>query len=89
MPDHSRDPKSIRLPGIFVDVVTVAEDLAQHGQTFASAAFDADLVRQGPMESIALPPIEDGPRRYVAARCLREIRDGDVVNLGIGMADPD
>lgn len=86
VPDHSRDPKDIRLPGIFVDAVVVA-DPAQHGQTFASTVFNPDFVRQGPMESIALPPIEDGPRRYVAARCLREVRNGDIVNLGIGMAE--
>lgn len=83
--DHSRDPKSIRVPGIFVDAVVLAA-AGEHPQTYATA-FDPAFVRQGPLESLTLPPIEPGPRRWIAARCLEEIRDGDVVNLGIGMAE--
>lgn len=83
--DYSRDPKDIRLPGIFVDAVVVAGK-EQHAQTY-DRQFDAALVRQGPVESIDLGHLDGGPRRWIAARCMEELREGDVVNLGIGIAE--
>ncbi len=85
VPDYSRDPKSIRVPGIFVDAVVVAEP-EEHWQTY-STLFDPALISQGPLDALTLPCLEAGPRRWIAARCLEEIRAGDVVNLGIGMAE--
>ena len=43
--------------------------------------FDPDFVRQGPLDSIDLGHLEDGPRRWIAARCTDELREGDVVNI--------
>ena len=83
--DFSRDPKGIRVPGIFVDAVVQAR-AENHMQTFAEA-FNPDYVRQGDIESIALAPLEDGVRRIIACRSFLEIREGDVVNLGIGMPE--
>ncbi|MBS1827515.1 MAG: acyl CoA:acetate/3-ketoacid CoA transferase [Acidobacteria bacterium] len=83
--DHSRNPKDIRLPGIFVDAVVVAPG-ELHPQTY-DRQFDPDFVRQGPLDSIDLGVLEDGPRRWIAARCTQELREGDVVNLGIGIAE--
>lgn len=83
--DFSRDPKSIRIPGIFVDAVVLGNP-EHHMQTFAEA-FNPGYVRQGDIESEELPPLEDGPRRYVACRSFLEIKEGDIVNLGIGMPE--
>jgi propionate CoA-transferase len=83
--DFSRDPKAIRVPGIFVDAVVLARP-ENHRQTFAEA-FNPDFVRQGDIEGIDLPPLEDGSRRIIACRSFLEIGDGDVVNLGIGMPE--
>lgn len=85
VPDHSRDPKSIRIPGIFVDAVVVAA-AENHWQTY-DGAFNASYVRQGAVTMADLQPLPLGPRRWIAARCLEELRAGDVVNLGIGMAE--
>ena len=83
--DFSRDPKSIRVPGIFVDAVVQASP-ENHPQTFAEA-FNPDYIRQGDIETIGLEPLEPGVRRVIACRSFLEIRDGDVVNLGIGMSE--
>jgi propionate CoA-transferase len=83
--DHSRDPKLIRIPGIFVDAVVLARP-ENHRQTFAED-FNPAYVRQGDIASIELPPLEAGARRIIAGRSCQEIRDGDVVNLGIGMPE--
>lgn len=83
--DYSRDPKSIRIPGIFVDTVVVAPG-EEHPQTYANP-FHAPYIEQGPLDRIDMAHLEDGPRRWIAARCLEELREGDVVNLGIGIAE--
>jgi propionate CoA-transferase len=83
--DYSRDPKGIRVPGIFVDAVVQARP-ENHPQTFAEA-FNPDFIRQGNIEAVDLQPLEPGARRVIACRSFLEIRDGDVVNLGIGMPE--
>ncbi|MFM7748896.1 MAG: malonate decarboxylase subunit alpha, partial [Opitutaceae bacterium] len=82
--DGVADPKAVRVPGLLVDLVVVA-DPAEHAQTFGTP-FDADFVTSGG----ALPapePVRAAERRVIGARALREIRAGDVVNLGIGLPE--
>jgi propionate CoA-transferase len=83
--DFSRDPKSIRLPGIFVDVVVLANK-ANHMQTFAEQ-FNPSYITQGDAGEVQMALMEPGPRRYIARRALNEIQSGDVVNLGIGIPE--
>ncbi len=83
--DGSRDPKSIQVPGIFVDAVVVARP-AHHMQTFAEQ-FNPAYVAQGDSASVQLDPMPDGPRRYICSRAFQEISPGDIVNLGIGMPE--
>lgn len=83
--DYSRDPKSIVIPGIFVDVVVVSPP-EDHMQTY-DEPFNPAYVQQGDIRDIDLPRMEDGPRRYVSCRAFQEISTGDIVNLGIGMPE--
>lgn len=83
--DIGRDPKAIRVPGIFVDVVVVSSP-ENHMQTFAEA-FNPDYCVQGNLQGAPLPLLEPGPRRIIAARSMEELRGGEIVNLGIGMAE--
>ena len=83
--DYSRDPKSIVIPGNLVDAVVLARP-EDHMQTFAEP-FNPGYTCQGDPNGSPLAPMEDGPRRYIACRSLTEVRDGDVVNLGIGMPE--
>lgn len=86
VPDYSRDPKNIDIPGILVDVVVVAPDKTCHTQTFAEE-FNKAYISQGNIEELDLPPVEAGARRIIAERALNEIPLGSVVNLGIGMPE--
>jgi propionate CoA-transferase len=83
--DFSRDPKSIIIPGIFVDAVVFGRK-ENHMQTFAEQ-FNCSYVTPGDIAGLALPPLEEGPRRYISARALRECRAGNVINLGIGIPE--
>ena len=82
--DRIADPKAVRVPGMLVDFVVVAEP-ADHPQTFG-AAFNADYVTAvGVDRSIA--PIAFSERSIIGSRALAEIRRGDIVNLGIGLPE--
>ena len=82
--DGVADPKAVRVPGLLVDLVVVA-DAAEHAQTFGTP-FDADFVTSGGAWP-APEPVRAAERRVIGARALREIRAGDVVNLGIGLPE--
>ncbi len=84
-PDFSRDPKSVRIPGIYVDALVLARREA-HMQTFAEQFNDA-YVRQGDIGQIEVPLTCAGARLHIARRAFLEIRDGDIVNLGIGLPE--
>ncbi len=83
--DYSRDPKSIQIPGIFVDAVVVAKP-GEHMQTFAEI-FNPKYTCQGDIATLNLPRMDKGPRRCIARRALAEILSGDIVNLGIGLPE--
>ena len=82
--DRMPDPKSVRVPGILVDYV-VASGGAQHDQTFGTA-FTEDFVKTSDA-SFTLPPMPFSERKIIGRRALREIRAGDIVNLGIGLPE--
>lgn len=83
--DSIEDPKSVRVPGMLVDVVVVAEP-DQHWQTFGEA-YNPDYVSGGTGHTTALPVIPFSERKIIGRRVLQEIPEGAVVNLGIGLPE--
>ena len=81
----SLNPRQVKVPGILVDCVVVA-DPSQHWQTFAEVynpAFSGELrVRAGSMSNM---PMSD--RKLIARRAACELKANSVVNLGIGMPE--
>ncbi len=82
--DQLPDPKSVRVPGILVDYIVTSGGV-MHDQTFG-VVFNEEFVVTGD-GSFTLPPMPESERKIIGARALREIRSGDIVNLGIGLPE--
>jgi propionate CoA-transferase len=80
------NPRQVKIPGILVDCVVVAEKPEYHMQTFGTPYSEAYAgARRMPLSSIT--PTQLCERKIIARRALMELTDGDVVNLGIGMPE--
>jgi propionate CoA-transferase len=82
----SLNPRQVKIPGILVDCVVVAEKPEYHMQTFGepySAAFAGEM--RVPASSIAAMAMSE--RKIIARRAALELKPNSVVNLGIGMPE--
>ena len=79
------NPRQVKVPGIFVDCVVVAEP-EYHPQTYATAynpAFSSEV--QALLS--AIEPMAMSERKIIARRAAMELQANSVVNLGVGMPE--
>jgi len=82
---HPAKPKDVRVPGILVDRIVVANE-GEHDQTFAES-FNSSYCEPYSDSVLNLPPLPRDARRIIAVRACDELRPGDIANLGIGMPE--
>lgn len=78
--------RQVKIPGILVNCVVVAEKPEYHMQTFIeqyNPAFAGEL--RVPMSVIATMPMSE--RKIIARRAVLELHANAIVNLGIGMPE--
>jgi propionate CoA-transferase len=75
-------PQQVRVPGVLVDYIVVAEDQMQTTQTFYDPAISGEVRRPASSFSVA----DWGPEKVIARRIAMELRVGEVVNLGFGVS---
>ena len=79
------NPKDVKIPGILVDYVVQAtskEACWQAEGVYFEPAFSGQVKK--PLSQITPLPLNE--RKVIARRCAMELRKGDIVNLGVGMA---
>jgi len=83
---NSLNPRQVKIPGIMVDCVVVAEKPEYHMQTFKelyNPAFSGEIRAETSMWQAM--PLD--ARKIIARRAVLELRANDIVNLGIGMPE--
>jgi propionate CoA-transferase len=80
------NPRQVKIPGILVDCVVVAEKQDYHWQTFATI-YNPGFSGEVRSRMAAITPMEMSPRKIIARRSAFELKTNSVVNLGIGMPE--
>lgn len=83
---NTLNARQVKVPGILVDCVVLAEDPSHHHQTF-SEPYSAAFAQELRVPASTLRPMPMSVRKVIARRAAMELRAADVVNLGIGMPE--
>lgn len=83
--DGSLDPRLVKIPGIYVDAVIIAEgdDNAQIYKQEYDGSMTGDF--RVPLGSLEAPKLD--AKKIIARRAAMELQKGAVVNLGIGVPE--
>lgn len=87
--DEPIHPQLVRVPGVLVDRIVLAE-ADHHYQTFDECYNPAYCIQSPADDALADRPrnlLTNPARRIIAARAARELKAGDIANLGIGMPE--
>jgi len=85
---NSLDPRLVRIPGPLVDKVVVHPAQRQLSAGMADPEHGWNPFYAGALKAPrgVIPPVEAGATRIILRRSAMELRQGDIVNLGAGVA---
>ena len=80
------DPKLIKIPGIYVDTVVVADSDDNHMQTYLEK-YNASYSGNKWAPDNSFKALELNERKIIGRRAAMELEQNSIVNLGIGMPE--
>lgn len=84
--DGSIKPKDVKVPGILVDCVVVADPPEMHRMNYG-VIYDPALAGEVRVTVDSLPKMELDERKIIARRTAFELPPNGVINLGVGAPD--
>ncbi|AGK59171.1 coenzyme A transferase [Hyphomicrobium denitrificans 1NES1] len=84
--DGSIKPKDVKVPGILVDCVVVAESPEMHRMNYG-VMYDPALAGEVRVTVDSLPKMKLDERKIIARRAAFELPPNGVINLGVGAPD--
>ena len=84
--EGSIKPKDVKVPGILVDCVVVADPPEMHRMNYG-VVYDAGLAGEVRVTVDSLPTMELDERKIIARRAAFELPPNGVINLGVGAPD--
>ena len=83
---HALNPRQVKIPGVLVDCVVMAERPEHHMQTFG-VGYDPAFSGELRVQMASIPPMEMSARKVISRRAAFELKPNSLVNLGIGMPE--
>lgn len=80
-------PKQVVVPGHLVDFLVLATGENGRQQFALDTPFEPSWSGDARIDLAEMEPMDPGIRRMIAKRAAKEVKDGDFINLGIGMPD--
>lgn len=80
------DPKLVKIPGIYVDTVVVAESEENHMQTYMKQ-YDASYAGNRTAPDNSFKALGLNERKIIGRRAAMELSSNSIVNLGIGVPE--
>jgi propionate CoA-transferase len=80
------NPRQVKIPGVLVDCVVLAERPEHHAQTFA-VQYNPAFAGEFRVPAASIPTMPMSERKIIARRAALELKANSVVNLGIGMPE--
>lgn len=83
---NSLNSRQVKIPGVLVDCIVVAERPEHHLQTYGES-YSAAFSGEQRVPATIIPTLPFGPRKIIARRAALELQPGAVINLGIGIPE--
>lgn len=80
------DPRLVKIPRIYVDYIVETENQEDQAQILGQS-YDSSLSGEANMVVDGLAPLKLDERKIIGRRAAKELVNGQVVNIGIGMPE--